>query len=99
MIAKYAPGAIEEFGDEIMFLVATATTVGPRIRNYRKHLETETPKKEIRQEEEKPAVNQTPEETKIPPVEAPPETGKFDKVDEPKSIGGEKMAQRLGTKL
>jgi len=97
MMEKHAPGAISQFGDEIMFVVSAASSVGPRIRDYKKHLDSEKPIIPPL-----PSPIPTGPESKIPPTETPSpnptETTKA--IDEgPRSIGDDQFKRRLGGQL
>jgi hypothetical protein len=95
MITKYGPGFIEKWGDEVMFVISAGTTVGPRIRDYKKHLD------EKKQSTKSPPLAKPEESPEISPDKAPspnPETPSA--LDEkPKSIGDDKIRARLGGKL
>jgi hypothetical protein len=96
MITKYGPGFIEKWGDEVMFVISAGTTVGPRIRDYKKHLDAQKTATSA------PKIKKTPEETKILPAEAtsPNPTENPSALDEkPRSVGDEKLRARIGGKL
>ena len=102
MIEKYAPGAIEQFGDELMFLVATATTIGPRVRDYRKHLDEATKKAIPAEYQVHPKAEDTAAASEIPPATPPPEATKppAPAVDDtPRSVGDEAFKRRIGGHL
>lgn len=94
MITKYGPGFIEKWGDEVMFVISAGTTIGPRIRDYKKHLDEQKPKPEKAPGtvDPTPELNTTPAETKIAPSDTPLDDG-------PRSVGDDAFKKRVGGQL
>jgi hypothetical protein len=98
MITKYGPGFIEKWGDEVMFVISAGTTVGPRIRDYKKHLDEKKQKTQTPLPPEAPKGESPHELLQKQGKEAPPvETSAID--EKPRSVGDDKLRARIGGKL
>jgi hypothetical protein len=95
MITKYGPGFIDKWGDEVMFVISAGTTVGPRIRDYKKHLD------EKKQSTKPPELAKPEESPEIAVDKAPsPNPENPSALDEkPRSVGDDKLRARIGGKL